>query len=72
MICCDEQRIMQVLVGLQSNAIKFTQTGFIKTTIEIVFDEVSQDKFLEVKVIDTGIGIAKQDQDKLFKLFGFV
>ena len=60
------------MIALQSNAIKFTQTGYIKTTIEITFDEASKDRFLEVKVIDTGIGIAKQDQDKLFKLFGFV
>lgn len=63
---------MQVIVGLQSNALKFTQTGFIKTTVEIIEDIETNDKFLEVKVIDTGIGIAKQDQDKLFKLFGFI
>ena len=63
---------MQVLVGLQSNALKFTQTGFIKTTVEIIEDIETNDKFLEVNVIDTGIGIAKQDQDKLFKLFGFI
>lgn len=63
---------MQVLVGLQSNALKFTQKGFIKTTVEIIEDIETNDKFLEVKVIDTGIGIAKKDQGKLFKLFGFI
>jgi signal transduction histidine kinase len=29
-------------------------------------------KFVEISVIDTGIGIEYEDQDKLFKLFGFV
>ena len=28
--------------------------------------------YLEISVIDTGIGIPYEDQDKLFKLFGFV
>jgi len=37
---------------------------------EIVVRE--EDKFLLIKVKDTGIGIPYQDQDKLFKLFGFV
>ena len=27
MICCDEYRVMQVLLGLQTNALKFTQKG---------------------------------------------
>jgi signal transduction histidine kinase len=31
-----------------------------------------QNSLLQISVIDTGIGIAHEDQDKLFKLFGFV
>ena len=72
MICCDEHRIMQVLLGLQANALKFTQKGTVKTIIEIIKDERNGKKFLKISVIDTGIGIAKENQDKLFKLFGFV
>ena len=34
-INCDENRIMQVLLGLQSNALKFTKTGSVKTAVEI-------------------------------------
>ena len=71
MICCDEHRIMQVLLGLQANALKFTQRGRVQTNIEILTNEDGK-KLLKMSVIDTGIGIPKENQDKLFKLFGFV
>ena len=35
MIKCDEQRIMQVLIGLQSNALKFTRDGRVKIYVRI-------------------------------------
>ena len=35
-ISCDEHRIMQVLLGLQSNALKFTQEGEVQTLVEII------------------------------------
>jgi two-component system sensor histidine kinase BarA len=61
---------MQVLLGLQSNALKFTEKGYVKIQVSIVSDEGK--KFLKISVIDTGIGIEFEDQNKLFKLFGFV
>jgi signal transduction histidine kinase len=71
MICCDEHRIMQVLLGIQANALKFTQKGKVQTKVEILTNEDGK-KHLKISVIDTGIGIPKENQDKLFKLFGFV
>ena len=71
MICCDEHRIMQVLLGIQANALKFTQKGKVLTKVEILTNEDGK-KLLKMSVIDTGIGIPKENQDKLFKLFGFV
>lgn len=62
---------MQVLLGLQSNALKFTKKGSVVVRVQIVFNELNE-KFIEISVKDTGIGIAKKDQKKLFKLFGFV
>ena len=66
----DEDRIKQVLLGLQSNALKFTQQG--KVSIHIRISIKNSGKFLEISVIDTGVGIEYEDQDKLFKLFGFL
>ena len=67
---CDKQRVMQVLLNLQSNALKFTEKGYVKIEVSVQRREAS--KYLKIEVIDTGIGIKLEDQDKLFKLFGFV
>lgn len=61
---------MQVILCLQSNAVKFTQNGTIKIVSEIF--KCEEATYLEVSVVDSGIGIALEDQSKLFKLFGLV
>ena len=74
MIRSDESRIMQVLLGLYSNAMKFTLKGYVKILIRIV--EVEEDhvynKLVEISVEDSGVGISEDNQLKLFKLFGFI
>lgn len=64
----DEQRIAQVLRNLLSNAIKFTDRGSVSLYVQL---GQQQDDTLEVafSVSDTGIGIPKQEQDKLFISF---
>ena len=55
--------ITTVLRNLLSNAIKFTsQYGIIKIKVE------KDDKMVKVSVIDNGVGISNQDQEKLFKI----
>lgn len=67
----DELRIVQVLNNLISNAYKFTSVGEIH--VEVVKTAQSGRRVeLFFMVIDTGIGIAKADQDKLFKSFSQV
>ena len=65
---------MQVLLNLQSNALKFTRRGGVTLKAEIVEEEVDfgAQRYLQISVTDTGVGIPWEDQDKLFKLFGFV
>lgn len=61
----DKRRLKQVLMNLVSNAVKFTDKGKIK-----IEGRISEDgKKLEISVSDTGIGIKKEDMNKLFKTF---
>ena len=70
-IYSDEQRIMQVVLNLLSNALKFTDEGGLITITSRLLKE--QDKnFVQISVQDTGVGISKDNQKKLFKLFGFL
>lgn len=67
-IISDELRIVQVLNNLISNAYKFTSVGSIH--VEAVKTAQSGNRAeLFFLVMDTGIGIAKADQEKLFKSF---
>ena len=65
-VVSDERRLKQVIINLLSNALKFTFEGSI--TLEVEFNPNT--KMLHFNIIDTGIGIRKADQVKLFKMFG--
>ncbi len=60
----DRRRIKQVLMNLASNAVKFTDQGSVK-----IAARVPGDGNLEIRVVDTGIGIKQEDMDKLFQPF---
>ena len=67
----DRLRLQQVLINLVANAIKFTQQGSVTLTVSIQRISLSQICLL-FSVSDTGIGIALDDQDKLFQAFSQV
>jgi signal transduction histidine kinase len=60
----DERKIRQVVLNLLSNAIKFTPEG---GRIEV--GAIPRDGAVEVSVTDTGVGIAPEDQEKVFEEF---
>lgn len=62
----DPNRLIQVLVNLVGNAIKFTDQGSISIKVARVS---SKSKFVRIDVKDTGTGISKEDRNKLFKKF---
>jgi CheY-like chemotaxis protein len=64
----DSVRIGQVLNNLFSNAIKFTDSGAISLTIKVLNET---DAFFQTHFVvsDTGIGIPKDKQEKIFELF---
>lgn len=59
----DQRRVEQILINLANNAIKFTDTGEVRISSEIM------DGRLVTRVTDTGIGIRPEDVNKLFKPF---
>jgi len=64
-VLADRTKIKQVLYNLVGNAIKFTEDG---GNISICTENIN-DRAIRISVIDTGIGISLEDQDKLFKPF---
>ena len=67
----DELRISQILNNLLSNACKFTNVGKISLEALMTAQEKNRIELFFI-VLDTGIGIAKSDEDKLFKSFSQV
>ncbi len=69
-LCGDEARLRQILLNLIANAIKFTQTGGVATQITLL-DDITADNsvVLRFEVVDTGIGIATQVQNRIFEQF---
>ncbi|HOJ86101.1 MAG TPA: ATP-binding protein [Elusimicrobiales bacterium] len=66
-IYADKKRTEQILINLISNAIKFTPEG---GSIEVsVGYETSNPDFIQFYVKDTGCGIKKEDQEKIFEKF---
>jgi PAS domain S-box-containing protein len=68
MVSGDRSRLRQILTNLVGNAIKFTDKG--KITIKIRnLGHSNEQHMLEFEIADTGIGISKEQQAKLFKSF---
>lgn len=59
----DRRRLLQCLLNLLGNAVKYTERGVVKLQAEV------EEKELVVRVHDTGIGISEADRDKLFQPF---
>ncbi len=59
----DKVRLQQLFTNLIDNAIKYTSKGSIQVTVEENEDSAV------VKVKDTGIGVPKEEQEKIFKRF---
>lgn len=64
----DPTRLRQILSNLISNAIKFTETGFVIVRLNLA-NGVSSGARLLLEVCDSGIGISKPRQEKLFTPF---
>ncbi len=71
------QRLLQVMLNLVGNAIKFTHEGGVTISAEVLKKKVTfkEEEFpglVKVRVADTGIGVSLDKQDKLFQSFSQV
>jgi PAS domain S-box-containing protein len=62
----DVTRLRQILINIIGNAVKFTESGSISITVE---HEIANENKLKFIIKDTGIGIAAQKRNQLFKSF---
>jgi signal transduction histidine kinase len=65
------QRLLQVILNLVGNAIKFTHEGGITISADLILNK-KHPGTVKVRVADTGIGVSLDKQDKLFQLFSQV
>ena len=76
MLRSDRRRLLQCVVNLLTNAVKFTEKGSVRIAAKII--ETDEDlkesasgktRFIEISVVDTGIGIRQDDLPKLYQPF---
>ncbi len=72
-VFCDRDRIVQVVINLLSNALKFTDGGSVTVTAQRISEDDNHAEngecLVKVAIIDTGIGIAEKDQNNVFDKF---
>ncbi|MEM8641970.1 MAG: ATP-binding protein [Cyanobacteria bacterium P01_G01_bin.54] len=67
-VIADEKQLRQVLLNLLGNGIKFTDRGSVVLRVEVMSLDDAR-VLLLFQVIDTGVGIAASEQDRLFQAF---
>lgn len=65
----DPTKLRQILMNLVSNAIKFTEQGVVKISLDVIRQKPNNAEYLRFRISDTGIGIGFADQAKLFKSY---
>lgn len=63
----DENKIQQILFNLVGNALKFTEAGNVRISTKPTNNGIVD--YLEVSITDTGIGLSKEDQGRIFAPF---
>ncbi|MCP4005407.1 MAG: response regulator [bacterium] len=65
----DPTRLRQVLLNLAGNAIKFTEFGWVTIRVGLVDPAGFRNPVIAFEVLDTGIGLNDEQQDKIFDAF---
>ena len=67
----DDMRLRQILINLAGNSSKFTEKGFVKLRVEDL-QKYENREGLRFSIIDSGVGIKKEDLGRLFRAFSQV
>ena len=65
----DPLRIRQIVSNLISNAVKFTEVGGIEVQARVVEEPSDREQTIELAVVDTGVGLTPDQQQRLFEEF---
>lgn len=68
-IYADEQKIFQIITNLLGNAIKFTEKGQIILRADLLESLADEQLLIRIQICDTGVGISRASQKKLFQFF---
>lgn len=66
-VLTDRRALHQILLNLANNALKFTEQGGVQ--LEMARRQTKGQVFIEISLVDSGIGIAPENQSKLFQAF---
>jgi len=69
MVVGDHNRLRQILLNLVSNAVKYTDEGYVRLTVRTVNDNSGHLNSLRFEIKDTGIGIEKTQLQHIFEPF---
>lgn len=64
----DDTRLYQIILNFVTNAIKFTDEGYVSVKLDRIREEIKYIR-IRIQVADTGIGILPEHEEKLFKPF---
>ncbi len=65
----DSARLRQILINLLGNAVQYTEQGSISLTLDFTEEAGTENVVLTVEITDTGVGIASEDQARIFQPF---
>jgi two-component system sensor histidine kinase RpfC len=65
----DELHVRQILMNFISNALKFTEAGKVELVVESIEESPDDHVWIRFRVIDTGIGLKKEAQQRIFGSF---
>jgi signal transduction histidine kinase len=65
----DPDRLRQIVTNLAENAVKFTDSGYVRIEANRVASAVDGGTALEIRVVDSGVGIAEDMKERIFERF---